>query len=430
MSRFIIPFVIIFILELYTFFALKTITKNKVLLIGYWVIVAVVYGLIIYQAYVSISESRLSHNTGYAVALFLTFIVPKLFVFAGLFIEDIGRFFGTVYNYFQRDTTIKDAIPSRRKFISQIALGVASIPFAGFVYGVFRGRYNFRVITQKLVFDDLPEAFDGYRITQISDIHSGSFDNKAKVEYAINLINEQKSDTILFTGDIVNSVAEEMNPWVDVFKKLDAKDGKYSVLGNHDYGYYAYGNQEAIDENQRKLEKIHKDIGFDLLKNENRSIEKNGQKINILGVENWGASRHFPKRGSLVEATKNIENGEFNVLMSHDPSHFDFKEREVGKSNRYGLNKVLDEPNIIDFEKKIHLTLSGHTHGMQFGIEIPYFNFKWSPVKFSYPKWAGLYKEKNQYLYINRGFGFIGFPGRVGIWPEITVIELKKGSAA
>lgn len=428
MGRLIITIVLFFILELYTFFALRTLTRNKFILIGFWILVIAVYVVFFYQMSLAQKDSRFSQNTGYAIAMLLTFVVPKLFILAGLFLEDIFRVFETIANYFQRDTTLKDAIPSRRKFISQIALGVAAIPFAGFMYGIFKGRYNFKVIKQQIVFDDLPEAFDGYTITQISDIHSGSFDNKEKIDYAVNLINEQNSDSILFTGDIVNAIAEEMNPWIDTFKKLNAKDGMYSVLGNHDYGYYAYNTQEEIDENHRKLEQIHKEIGFDLLLNESRSIEKNGQRINILGVENWGASRHFPKRGSLKEATKNIGNNDFNILMSHDPSHFDYKEVEVGRNNKYGLNRVTDEANIIDFEKKIQLTLSGHTHGMQFGIEIPFLNFKWSPVKYRYPKWAGLYEEAGQYLYINRGFGFLAFPGRVGIWPEITVIELKKGS--
>jgi len=426
--RFIIPFILVFILELYTFFALRTITKNKIILIGFWVLFAAVCFVCFYQMNTAQKDSRFSLNTGYAIALFLTFVVPKIFVFAILFMEDVFRVFETLFNYFQRDSSIKDAIPSRRKFISQIALGIAAIPFAGFVYGVFKGRYNFKVINQQIVFDDLPEAFDGYTITQISDIHSGSFDNKEKIEYAVSLFNADKSDTILITGDIVNAVAEEMDPWVDTFKKLQAKDGKYAVLGNHDYGYYAYNTKEEIEGNHRKLEEIHKKIGFDLLLNESRTIERNGDKINILGVENWGASRHFPKRGSLVEATKNIDANAFNVLMSHDPSHFDFKEVELGRSDKYNLNKVVDESNIIDFEKKIQLTLAGHTHGMQFGIEIPFLNFKWSPVKYRYPRWAGLYKEAGQYLYINRGFGFLAFPGRVGIWPEITVIELKRGT--
>jgi len=426
MGRLIIPFLLVFILELYTFFALRTLTRNKIVLIGFWVLFIAVCFVFYYQMSLVQKDSRFNLNTGYAIALFLTFVVPKLIVFAFLFTEDIIRVFGTLFNYFQRDTTLKDAIPARRKFISQLAIGIAAIPFAGFVYGVFKGRYNFKVIKQQIVFDDLPEAFDGYTITQISDIHSGSFDNKAKIEYAVDLVNEQQSDAILFTGDIVNAIAEEMNPWVDTFKKLNAKDGMYSILGNHDYGYYAYNTNEEILENHKKLEDIHKQIGFDLLLNESRTIEKDGQQINILGVENWGASRHFPKRGSLIEATKNIDTNAFNILMSHDPSHFDFKEVELSKSDKYKLNAVVDEPNIIDFEKKIQLTLSGHTHGMQFGIEIPFLNFKWSPVKYRYPKWAGLYKEAGQYLYINRGLGFLAFPGRVGIWPEITVIELKK----
>ncbi|MFD2822242.1 metallophosphoesterase [Lacinutrix iliipiscaria] len=427
MSRFIIPFILVFILELYTFFSLRTITRNKFILIGFWVLFVVVCMVFFYQMSLVQKGSRFSLNTGYAVALFLTFVTPKLVVFAILFLEDIFRVFETLFNYFKQDTTLKEAIPSRRKFISQIALGIAAIPFAGFVYGVIKGKYNFKVIKQQIVFDDLPEAFDGYTITQISDIHSGSFDNKDKIEYAVDLINQQQSNAILFTGDLVNVVAEEMHPWVDSFKKLEAEDGLYSVLGNHDYGYYAYDTNEEIQENHRKLEDIHKQIGFDLLLNESRTIEKNGQKINILGVENWGASRHFPKRGSLKEATKNIDDNAFNILMSHDPSHFDFKAVEVGRNgDKYNLNTVVDEPNIKDFEKKIQLTLSGHTHGMQFGIEIPFLNFKWSPVKYRYPKWAGLYKEAEQYLYINRGFGFLAFPGRVGIWPEITVIELKR----
>jgi predicted MPP superfamily phosphohydrolase len=429
MARFIIPFILVLILEIYTFFALKTITKNKLILIGFWVLFTAVCAVFYYQMSLVQKDSKFNINTGYAIALFLTFVVPKIIVFAFLFLEDVVRVFETLFNYFQRNSSINEAIPSRRKFISQIALGIAAIPFAGFVYGVFKGRYNFKVIKQQIVFDDLPDAFDGYTITQISDIHSGSFDDKEKIEYAVGLINEQKSDTILFTGDIVNAVAEEMNPWVDTFKKLKAKDGMYSILGNHDYGYYAYKTIEEIEENHEKIQEIHKQIGFDLLLNSNRTIERNGQKINILGVENWGSSRHFPKRGSLKKATENIEDGAFNVLMSHDPSHFDFKEIEVGKTDKYNLNQVVDEANIIDFEKKIQLTLSGHTHGMQFGIEIPFLNFKWSPVKYRYPRWAGLYKDSGQYLYVNRGFGFLAFPGRVGIWPEITVIELKKGNA-
>ena len=285
------------------------------------------------------------------------------------------------------------------------------------------------LINHVLHFEDLPDAFDGYKITQISDIHSGSLESKEKISYGIDLINEQKSDAILFTGDIVNTKAEEMNEWIDTFKKLEAKDGKFAVMGNHDYGYYAYGNDKALNtENQRQLEEVHSKIGFDLIMNDNRKIERKGQTINILGVENWGASRHFPKRGSLKEATKSIGENDFNILMSHDPSHFDYDKMELNTKDRNNHDLITNETNIIDFEKHIHLTLAGHTHGMQFGIEVPSLGIKWSPVKYRYPKWAGLYEEAGKFLHVNRGFGYLAFPGRIGIWPEVTVITLKKGT--
>ncbi|KAB8151976.1 metallophosphoesterase [Kordia sp. TARA_039_SRF] len=431
MLRFIIPIVLVFILELYTFFSIRTLTSNKFILIGFWVFTVVVYGIFFYQMSITQREGRFSLSVGYAIAMLLTLTVPKLFILAILFIEDIFRFFTGLFNYFQHSgMSATEALPGRRKFISQLALGIAAIPFAGFLYGVFKGRYDFRVIKHTMFFDDLPDAFDGYTLTQISDIHAGSFDNKEKVEYAVDLINQQQSDVILFTGDIVNAVAEEMHPWIDTFKKLEAKDGKYSVLGNHDYGFYAYETKTEILENHKKIEQVHKDIGFNLLLNDKKTIERNGEKLHILGVENWGASGHFPKKGSLKKAAHDVVDGEFNVLLSHDPSHFDYKEMQFPKNSEGKAvirpTDVVDESNIINFEKKIQLTLSGHTHGMQFGIEIPFLNFKWSPVKYRYPRWAGLYEEAGKYLHVNRGFGVLAFPGRVGIWPEITVIELKK----
>ncbi len=427
MLRFLIPIVIVLILELYTFFSIRALTSNKFVLIGFWIFTVIVYVVFFYQMNLAQREGRFSLSTGYAIALALTALVPKLFIFAILFTEDLYRFFASLFAYFQHNgMTVGEAIPSRRKFISQLALGIAAIPFAGFLYGIFQGRYNYRVIKHTMFFDDLPESFDGYTLTQISDIHSGSFDNKEKIEYAVDLINEQKSDVILFTGDIVNAVAEEMDPWIDTFKRLEAKDGLYSILGNHDYGYYAYRDQKDIDENHRKIEKVHEAIGFDLLLNDKRTLERNGEKLHILGVENWGASRHFPKRGSLRKAAAEVVDGEFNILLSHDPSHFDYKEMEFREKEKKDPSVITDEPNIINFEKKIQLTLAGHTHGMQFGIEIPFLNLKWSPAKYRYPRWAGLYEEAGKYLHVNRGFGVLAFPGRVGIWPEITVIELKK----
>ncbi|HNQ26314.1 MAG TPA: metallophosphoesterase, partial [Aquaticitalea sp.] len=294
-----------------------------------------------------------------------------------------------------------------RKFVSTVALGVAAVPFASLLYGMYQGKYNFRVLKHTLQFDDLPDAFDGYRITQISDIHSGSFDNYEKIAYGVNLINEQGSDAIMFTGDMVNNVASEMLPWKELFGQLRAKDGVFSVLGNHDYGDYIDWNCAAEKEqNLNDLKQIQKEMGYDLLLNESRFIEREGQRIALVGVENWGKGG-FKKAGDLNMASKNVRPDDFKILMSHDPSHWD----EV----------VLKDDN------HYHLTLSGHTHGMQFGVEIPGW-VKWSPIKWRYRHWAGVYKELGRYINVNRGFGYLGYPGRVGIWPEITVIELKKHS--
>lgn len=295
-------------------------------------------------------------------------------------------------------------IPSRRRFVSLLGLGIASIPFAGMLHGIFRGRYNYRVIKHTLFFDDLPQAFDGYKITHISDIHSGSFDNKQKVLYGIDLINEQQSDVIFFTGDLVNNKAQEMDNWLDVFDKLKAKDGVFSVLGNHDYGdYVQWRSSEEKEANLQQIKKIHKQLGYKLLLNESTFIEKENQRIAIIGVENWGEG--FVKKGDLQKALKEAEPTDFKLLLSHDPTHWQYQ--------------------VIENPVPIHLTLSGHTHGMQFGIEIPNW-IKWSPVQWRYKYWGGIYIENNRYINVNRGFGYLAFPGRVGMPPEITVIELRK----
>ncbi len=297
-----------------------------------------------------------------------------------------------------------DFTADRRKFVSQTALLLSAIPFIGILHGVFFGKYRYRILKHTLVFDDLPEEFDGFTITQISDIHSGSFDDKKKLEYGVDLINAQESDVILFTGDLVNNQSKEMEPWMDTFKKLKAPMGKYSILGNHDYGdYMTWPSKEAKKANMENLFEIQEELGFRLLRNENVKLQKGEATIDLIGVENWG--KGFAQYGDLNKAVENLADQSFKILMSHDPSHFD---EEVKK-----------------FSKFIHLTLSGHTHGIQFGIEIPGF-IKWSPVSWRYPKWAGLYEQLGRYLHVNRGFGFLAFPGRVGIWPEITVLKLQK----
>lgn len=301
-------------------------------------------------------------------------------------------------------TKKEKVIPSRRRFVSLIGMGVAAIPFAGMIYGMLWGRYNYRVVKHTLYFDDLPEAFDGYRVVHISDIHSGSFDNAEKVQYGIDMINVQQGDVIFFTGDLVNNKAEEMRPWIAHFKQLHAKDGVYSVLGNHDYGdYVQWDSPDEKAKNLETLKQIHQQLGFCLLNNESVFLSRGQQRIAVVGVENWGQG--FIKKGNLKQALSQVDKKDFKILLSHDPTHWQYE--------------VLKDPNFI------HLTLSGHTHGMQFGIEIPGV-IKWSPAGWRYKYWGGVYKEKDRYINVNRGFGYLAFPGRVGMPPEITVIELKK----
>ncbi|WP_299109204.1 metallophosphoesterase [uncultured Winogradskyella sp.] len=406
MIRWILFAISFIILTLYGFQAIKTVTKQPWVYYLFFAVALVVVGNFIIQFTLGNEGRVLTVHKSYAFGFLLSFMAFNLVLLPILFGEDIIR--GAIGLY-EKVTTKGDEfhMPSRRKFVSQVALGLAAIPFSSLLYGMFRGKYNFRVLNYTLHFEDLPEAFDGYRITQISDIHSGSFDNKEKIEYAVDLINEQKSDVLLFTGDMVNNKASEMLPWKDTFGRLKAKDGKYSVLGNHDYGDYVdWDTPEAKHQNLEDLKQIQKDIGFDLLLNESRFLEKDNQRLALVGVENWGKGG-FKKAGSLEKASENIQSDDFKILMSHDPSHWEAK--------------VIDDPY------HYHLTLSGHTHGMQFGIEIPGW-IKWSPSKWRYKHWAGIYTELGQHINVNRGFGYLGYPGRVGIWPEITVIELKKGS--
>ena len=400
--RLVIILVLIIVLEFYAFQAIKTITKSKIARFSWLFVSIAVYANFFY---VSLNFDRTEGQTPQfqmAMGLMLTVLLPKLVLLLIMFGEDIYRWIVKLISAISSSDT--KPLPSRRKFISQIALGLAAIPFVSFIYGIVQGKYNYKVIKYQLTFNDLPEAFDGFTITQISDIHSGSFTNKEKIKYGVDLINDQNSDIMLFTGDIVNNKADEMDDWIDVFDKLEAKEGKYSILGNHDYGdYMDWKNPQDKIDNFQKVKDIHQKIGFDLLLDEHRYLEKDGQRIALLGVENWG--KGFNQAGDLKKASAKINKEDFKILMSHDPSHWEHKVKQ-------------DDFNY-------HLTLSGHTHGLQMGIEIPGW-IKWSPSQFVYKQWAGLYEEFGRYINVNRGFGYHAFPGRVGIWPEITVIELKK----
>lgn len=410
--RFLIFIAIWLLVDLYVFQAMKTVfTGPKAVYVNYayWLFDIVLMVIIIYVGASGKMAGGPPKGGSYIMGLAVLSLAPKIIVTPFLLIEDIVRLIQGGYVGIQKMRHVIGSedlhMCGRRKFVSQVALGVAAIPFIGTAWGMIKGKYDYRVHKVKIAFNDLPYAFHGFKITQLSDIHSGSLDDVAAVRRGIELANAQKSDVVVFTGDLVNNVATEMDPWIEHFSQLDAPHGKFSILGNHDYGdYVQWPSEEAKAKNLQDLKEVHGKIGFRLLLNESFHLEKDGEKIALIGVENWG-KRGFVKHGDLDKAIAPIEDSTFKVLLSHDPSHW--------------------EAVTVPHEKKVHLTLAGHTHGMQFGIEIP--GIKWSPVKYIYPQWAGLYPKEGQYIYVNRGFGFLGFPGRVGILPEITVIELVKG---
>lgn len=405
MTRWILFFIVAGLVEVYAYQAIKTGFENK------WVHRIYIIISIIALLFLVYSFSRFDRSSGQnqqtliTLGLMLLIYVPKLMLSLFLAIEDLFRLGIGAYQYFADTNSNSQFLPERRRFISQVSLAIAAIPFSSFLYGMVKGRYNYKVLKSTVYFNDLPDAFDGFKVLQLSDIHSGSFDNPDKIKYGIDLINEQDFDLLVFTGDMVNTLASEMDNWVDVFREIKTPEfGKFSVLGNHDYGDYAHWDTEEDRANNFEgIKAIHPKIGFELLLNENKRLERGNDSIHLVGVENWG--KRFKKAGDLKKASTGLSPEDFKILLSHDPSHWDYEVRESPMN--------------------YHLTLSGHTHGMQFGIEIPGF-LKWSPVQYVYRFWAGLYENSGRFLYVNRGFGYHAYPGRVGIWPEITLIELKK----
>lgn len=338
----------------------------------------------------------------------LVIVLCKLVGSSFLMVDDLIRFFRWLFSLFRGsapEVVEGQAGISRLKFFSQLAVTFTVIPAVGLIYGIVRGAYKYRVHQVKVPSPKLPAGFDGFKIVQLSDIHTGSFSDTKALNRAFDLVMAEKPDLILFTGDLVNNHSDETNGFVETFQRLSAPFGVFSVLGNHDYGdYVEWENAEQKRANLERLKRIQADCGWRLLMNEHVALEKNGDTIALLGIENWGGNMRFPKYGKMTEAHKDTAVYPFKILLSHDPSHW---EQEV-------------QPNYPD----VDLTLSGHTHGMQMGIEIP--GFKWSPSQYFYKQWAGLYKSGDQFLYVNRGLGFLGYPGRLGIWPEITVMELQR----
>ena len=400
MIRLIIFLFTVALIELYSFSAIKTIFNSRIKIL-YTILNSLIYLILIFQIFF-FYDGNFNKFFSYNLTLIFILFISKSIVISILFFEDIFRIISIILNKF---SISKKTNFSRRRFVSKLGLALGSIPIPFMTHGVLIGRYNFKVIKHIIHFEDLPENFDGFKITHVSDFHCGSLENKKKIEYGVNLINEQKSDLILFTGDFVNNTYKEIIPWKKLFSRLNAKKGKFSVLGNHDYGdYFRWSSENEKRKNFKNLKDIQKQMGFNLLLNDSVYVSIGSQKIGLIGVENWGDG--FKKKGDINKAISKLKKDDFKILMSHDPTHW--------------------EKIIINHKNKFHLTLSGHTHGMQFGIEIPGL-IKWSPVKYRYKYWAGIYKNKSQFINVNRGFGVLGFPGRVGIWPEISVIELRKG---
>lgn len=405
-----IPVALLLIIDLYFFQLVRTASADltmkwrQVVYVGYWVFNVM---LIVAISFASFQHSLPNHQRYYLFSMLLVFLIPKLIGILFLVGEDVFRVGkGIVESFGASDAPF---LADRRKFIAKAGLLTAAIPFTTLLYGMVRTAFNIQVRKKVVHFDDLPEAFDGLKIVQISDMHSGSFGSSAFFRDAIDRILSLKPDLVFFTGDLVNNESAEAEPHLAEFKRLKAPMGVYSILGNHDYGDYGpWPSEEAKAANLQRLKDIHREAGWNLLLNKNTTIESNGEKLAIVGVENWGASRHFPKLGDLDKAVKGVEDVDFKILLSHDPSHWDAK--------------------IKSHPQKFQLTLSGHTHGAQFGIEIP--GFKWSPSQYLYKQWGGLYEDNDQKIYVNRGLGFIGYMGRIGIPPEITLLELRSDKIA
>ena len=399
-------------LDYYFFIALKTVSQNvnpktKVLIAAiYWSIslLAVVgFLLFVFTEQETLGKKFRTYLFAIIIGLFFAKIMAMVFFLTDDIRRGVQYLAGKIFSNKKIEVPAGGDEISRSVFLSWLGIAAGGTLFSSLLYG-FTNKYNYQIKRLKLAYENLPAAFKGLKIVHISDIHSGSLLDKNAVAAGVEKILNEKPDLILFTGDLVNDKATEMNLLKDVFAKLKAPMGVYSTLGNHDYGDYVQWPIDGVSkiQNLANLKQVHADIGWKLLMNEHVVLERESAQIALIGIENWSAKARFPKHGKMNEAHAGTEKYPFKILMSHDPSHW--------------------EAEVTSLYKDVDLMLSGHTHGMQFGVEIP--GFKWSPVQYMYRQWSGLYEGDKQKLYVNRGFGFIGYPGRVGILPEITVIEL------
>ncbi len=421
MLRLLILTGIVLLLDIYVFQAVRLVTRDisgqaaRVIYVAYWSITAISL-LILFSAIITGWHSWPKMVRVYSFSFIIIFLISKFFILIFLLTDDIGRIIRWGYTQVNGNVSIAAASTgsspengiTRSQFIVRMGLILSAVPFLTMIYGMVKGKYDYQIKRRRVRIKNLPEEFEGFKIAQISDIHTGSFFDTQPTKDAVALVNSLNADVILFTGDLVNEKSEEALPHVENLKQLKAPYGVYSILGNHDYGdYVSWPSVKAKADNLEQLKEIQKQLGWKLLLDEHTFIERNNQKLGIIGVQNWSTQLHFPKYGNLQKAMQNMEPAAVNILMTHDPSHW--------------------RAEVLNNYPEIDLTLAGHTHGFQFGVEIPALKFKWSPVQYVYKEWADLYKDgANQYLYVNRGLGYLGYPGRVGILPEITLLELSR----
>lgn len=399
--RWLIPLLMLVFFDWYGYQVIRTVGNNTLVDGIYWTLAVASYFIAIG---VLVFGIRLQNKTArmYVTAVFFMLLVFKLLLSVSAFTDDLIRLIKTMA-YSVQSGEFKSSLLPRSALVCSVGLVFSSVPLLAMFYGMVRNPFRYKVVKVPLELPNLPVALAGFKIVQISDIHSGSFTGTTPLKRAVKIINDQKADVVFFTGDLVNSYSKEALPYIDVFSNIQAKHGVFSVLGNHDYGdYVQWPNQEAYRKNFEQMIDIHKQLGWNLLLNEHAVVTNNNETIAVIGVENWSASPRFKKYGNLSEAYKGTEKSSVKLLLSHDPSHW---RAEVLKHY----------PDIV-------ATFSGHTHAFQFGINLPF--WKWSPVKWMYKEWYGLYKDRQQFLYVNPGFGFVAYPGRVGFRPEITVFEL------
>ncbi len=405
-----IAFALLLLIDIYFYQAVLAVTKSwsplwrQVGRIGFWIPTGLSFAALIWWQVADPYTISANVRNWIITGVFATYF-SKLIGIIFLLMDDIQRLVRWVAQLFQRKSEALPGEPiTRSQFLTQAAVIASAVPFGAMVYGIVSGAHDYRVRKVTVKLPNLPKSFDGLRIAQLSDIHSGSFFNKSAVKGGVEMVLNEKPDLIFFTGDLVNNESVEVKDYINVFDKLKAPLGVFSVTGNHDYGdYKSWTTKEAKQQNFKDLIEAHRLLGFDLLMNEHRFIEQGGEKLAILGIENWGGGG-FAKYGKLDKSYADTNDAAVKLLLSHDPSHWDAQVRPTYKD--------------------IDIAFAGHTHGFQFGVELG--DFKWSPSQYAYKQWAGLYTEGNQHLYVNRGFGYLGYPGRIGMPPEITIMELKR----